>query len=342
MRIVTVPGTHSQVTVKGRPLTQSCWNRRSRFCRTSRHDSQMNMEQDHSLSKRPALDVVVIGGETKLATSIIQRFRSTTHTSLPIRSVRFVYPDDDVIVSDGESYPKLDDDAVEQIDVDMTHVGDPDRTLESLRDIILRTKAGTVVYCTRDASLSSLDSEQALDSDETDSNTSDVLRQFDDLQVMKTIVNTCVDMAVNKLIFVSMLGAGDSEDSIPFQVMSTLRPHLLQLSNAEDYIRKTHHLNWTIIRPAPFDDDLDHHSPLGEHDNRDDDEGKDIVITEDVNVYGTVSTEECARAVVDVVNSDKVSSKTLHIVNGRRILITAPYVRPLEPWEARPFTPAQL
>lgn len=161
---------------------------------------------------------------------------------------------------------------------------------------------------------------------------------FRDLPAAKCVVDACVKLGVDKLVFVSMLGAGDSEPSVPFQVMATLRPLLLDLSDAEDYIRRQSELKWTIVRPAPIEDDGD-----------DDDGGRvnandleRVVITEDVDLYGTVSVRQFANALYHIVLSDNVARKTLHVVNRQRVLVTAPYVRPLEPWEDLPVTPASL
>lgn len=163
---------------------------------------------------------------------------------------------------------------------------------------------------------------------------------FRDLPAAKSVVDACVAAKIEKLVFVSMLGAGDSEASVPLQVMASLRPLLLDMSDAEAYIRRSSGLNWTIVRPAPMEED-------------DEDDGSDgamadgglldrVIITEDVDIYGTVTVDLFANALAHIVSSNNVAAKTLHVVNRQRILITSPYVRPLEPWENMPVTPAVL
>lgn len=159
---------------------------------------------------------------------------------------------------------------------------------------------------------------------------------FRDLPAAKSLVDACVDAKVDKLVFVSMLGAGDSEASVPFQAMASLRPLLLDLSDAEEYIRKRSELKWTIVRPAPIeeDDEIRSDSDRGNLDQ--------VIITEDTDIYGTVTVDQIANALAHIASSSKVAMKTLQVVNRKRILITAPYVRPLEPWENLPVTAAIL
>lgn len=151
----------------------------------------------------------------------------------------------------------------------------------------------------------------------------DVLQGYlPDYDANKNLIDAAEKAGVDNFVLISALGAGNSETSVPFQVMDTMRPILLEKSHAEAYLRASKLQNWTIVRPAPIVDG----DPTGS-----------AVATEGLNCYGTVTRPDLATVVAKLTASNAVSGKTLHVVDRKGLLITAPYVRPLEFWEPLPF-----
>lgn len=145
--------------------------------------------------------------------------------------------------------------------------------------------------------------------------------EYPDNQGNKNLIDAAIQAGVKRFIMISALGAGDSEGSVPFQVMDTMRPLLLEKSHAEVYLRGKQ-LQSVILRPGPLVDG----EPSG-----------NAVTTEGTKCYGTVSRKDMAKVIVQVLQTDKAIGKTLHVVDTKNILITSPYVRPLEFWEPLPF-----
>lgn len=148
--------------------------------------------------------------------------------------------------------------------------------------------------------------------------------------------------AISRFILLTSLGAGDSELSIPKQVQQALRPQLLDMTDAEAYLRAhvpATSMPWTIVRPAPVDDHVtdSRRRKLA-----------DTAVTLQTACYGTVSSAQVAWAVARVAASKggdmekNVVGKTVHVVDRTQVLITAPYVRPLEKWESLPFDEIDL
>lgn len=144
---------------------------------------------------------------------------------------------------------------------------------------------------------------------------------FPDFEANKNLIDAAVDVGVRRFVLVSALGAGDSEHAVPFQVMDTMRPLLLEKSHAEAYL-KGKDVEWTIARPGPFVDE-----PATSA----------AVATEGRQCYGTVTREDAASVIAKAAGSDKAVGKTLHVVDPKKLLITSPYVRPMESWEPLPF-----
>lgn len=142
-----------------------------------------------------------------------------------------------------------------------------------------------------------------------------------DFEGNRNLVDAALEMGVRRFMMVSMLGAGDSEDSVPFQVMDTMRPLLLEKSHAERYLKLTRGLEWTVVRPGPLVDE-----GAGE-----------AVVTEGVQCYGTVARRDLADVLCGLIESERAVGKVLQVVDRKRVLITSPYVRPLEFWEELPF-----
>lgn len=136
----------------------------------------------------------------------------------------------------------------------------------------------------------------------------------------QNLIDASDDAAVKRFMLVSALGASESEGSVPFQVMDTMRPLLLDKSRAELYLRESK-LTWTIVRPVPFSDD---------------DDASTGMLTEGIKCYGTITRKETARLLVAAADSTSAARKTLTAIDRARVLLTSPYVRPLEFWEPLP------
>jgi nucleoside-diphosphate-sugar epimerase len=136
----------------------------------------------------------------------------------------------------------------------------------------------------------------------------------------RNIIDATEANGTSRFVLVSALGAGDSEGSVPFQVMDTMRPLLLDKSLAEVYLRKSS-LNWTIVRPCPLTDDEPTNSGI---------------LTQGINCYGTISRIDLAALLLRGADSPAAVGKTLTAIDRTRVLLTSPYVRPLEFWEQLP------
>lgn len=146
--------------------------------------------------------------------------------------------------------------------------------------------------------------------------------ELPDLPAAKNLIDAAIEANVSRFVYISALGAGESEPAVPFQVMQTMRPLLLDKTDAEAYLRaKDSPMQWTIVRPAPLTD-----SGTGQ-----------AVVTKDIQCYGTVTREDLAVVIANIAQSEKTVNSTLHVVDRGRVLITSPYVRPLEFWEPLPF-----
>lgn len=176
---------------------------------------------------------------------------------------------------------------------------------DAARDIMERTRAECVISC--------------LGGSPTDDNRPDLLGN-------QILIDAAQEFGVKRFILVSALGAGDSEASVPFQVMHTMRPLLLDKSRAEKYLKNSK-LQWTIARPAPLVDDV--HTGCA-------------IFTEAVQCYGTITRQDLASLLVRTADSKRAIGKVLTAVDKSRVLLTSPYVRPLEFWEDLPFEEFEL
>lgn len=140
------------------------------------------------------------------------------------------------------------------------------------------------------------------------------------------LISASKSHGVGRFVLVSALGAGDSEKEVPMQVYFTMRHVLVDKTMAETHLRQSG-LEWTIARPGALVDDAD--------------EGV-VVATEGDKCYATVTRAGLAEMLIRAAESEKAVGKTLAIVDRSRVLITSPYVRPLEPWEGLPFDEFEL
>jgi uncharacterized protein YbjT (DUF2867 family) len=141
-----------------------------------------------------------------------------------------------------------------------------------------------------------------------------------DYTANQNLIDAAEQGGVGRFVLLSALGAAESEGSVPFQVMDTMRPLLLDKSRAELYLRESG-LEWTIIRPVPLTDDPA--SGAG-------------MLTEGVACYGTISRDDLAALLLRAAEAPAAARKTLTAIDRSRVLLTAPYVRPLEFWEPLP------
>ncbi len=143
---------------------------------------------------------------------------------------------------------------------------------------------------------------------------------------LKTVVCEAEANGCDRMLLVSALGCGDSEMDVPAQVYFTMRDQMMDMSLAEVYVRESK-LNWTIARPGPKSDESTSNG---------------TVLTEEHKCYGTIHADDLAEAVVRCAESDKTVGRTLAMVDRGAVLLTAPYVRPLEFWESFPFNEFEL
>ena len=96
---------------------------------------------------------------------------------------------------------------------------------------------------------------------------------------------------------------------------------MVDMSLAEVYVRESR-LKWTIARPGPSND--------GNADGQ-------AILTEGHKCYGTINNNILADTIVKCAESTKTIGRTLAMVDRNEILLTSPFVRPLEVWESFPF-----
>lgn len=142
----------------------------------------------------------------------------------------------------------------------------------------------------------------------------------------RNLVDALVKYGTKRFVLVSAMGAGDSEESLPFQALRTMRSFLRDKSRAELYVRESG-LPYTILRPGPLSED--DYTGTG-------------MLTESRNSYGSIGRYDLAKLICQVVQSENSRDKVLYAVDRTRVLITSPYVRPLEFWESLPFDEFKL
>lgn len=138
----------------------------------------------------------------------------------------------------------------------------------------------------------------------------------------RALTEAAARTGVQRYVLLSALGAGDSEHDVPMQVYYTMRKTLMALSLAEKHVRDSN-LNWTIVRPGPT---IDGPRTGG------------AIFSIERRCYGTISPPDIADAVIRAADSPLAVGQALSVVDRESILLTAPYVRPLEFWETRTFS----
>eukprot|EP00189_Rhodosorus_marinus_P005098 CAMPEP_0113962268 /NCGR_PEP_ID=MMETSP0011_2-20120614/5815_1 /TAXON_ID=101924 /ORGANISM="Rhodosorus marinus" /LENGTH=236 /DNA_ID=CAMNT_0000974091 /DNA_START=76 /DNA_END=786 /DNA_ORIENTATION=- /assembly_acc=CAM_ASM_000156 len=113
------------------------------------------------------------------------------------------------------------------------------------------------------------------------------------------LVDAGANAKVSRLVYVSALGAGDSESAVPFQVMDTMRPMLMDKSRSELYLRESG-LDYTIVRCGPLDEE----------------ETNTPVVTEATSdCYGGITIDGLADLLCGCVSSEKAKNVTLTAVD---------------------------
>ena len=129
------------------------------------------------------------------------------------------------------------------------------------------------------------------------------------------------EVGTKRFVLVSALGAGDSESCLPMQVLRGMRSFLLDKSRSELYLKESG-LPYTIVRTTPLSENSEY-------------TGK-AFLTESQNCYGGIGRKDLAQLICDAVSSSKAENKLLYAVDRTKVLLTSPFVRPLEAWEALP------
>ncbi len=72
----------------------------------------------------------------------------------------------------------------------------------------------------------------------------------------QVIVGAMQDMAVKRLVCLSVMGAGDSKDQVPFHYRHIILPlllrHVCRDHEGQEAVIRDSHLDWTCVRPVNF------------------------------------------------------------------------------------------
>lgn len=141
----------------------------------------------------------------------------------------------------------------------------------------------------------------------------------------KNLVDAAKAAGVRRFVLVSALGVGDSLDCIPHASQDVLKPWLDNKGKAEEYLQESG-LEYVIMRPGPLSNGAIT-SPA--------------VLSVDAaagRAYSEMSRVELGRVVSQVTISAAAANKVLCVLDPGRVVIAAPFLRAMEPWESLPFT----
>lgn len=110
----------------------------------------------------------------------------------------------------------------------------------------------------------------------------------------RNVIDAASAAGIQHVILVSTIGAGDSEDAMPFFVKIFLRDRIDRKTRAENHLRVSG-LEFTIIRPGGLKDG----EPTGHS-----------ILTTDTSVMGFIRRADLARLLVDVLNDPSTFGKT--------------------------------
>lgn len=136
----------------------------------------------------------------------------------------------------------------------------------------------------------------------------------------QNLIDAAEACGAKRFVLVSALGASESEFSVPFQVAEQMRPLMMDKSRAELYLKEAD-LSWTIVRPVPLEDEEARGSGF---------------LSEGITCYGTITRADLADLLVKAADAESAKGKTFTAIDRQRVLLTHPYVRPLEFWEPMP------
>jgi len=142
----------------------------------------------------------------------------------------------------------------------------------------------------------------------------------------RNFIDAAVEEGVSRFMLISMIGVGDSRDSVPGQAADVLRVLLEDKDRAEMYLKESG-LEHVIVRPGTLDEKAAAGEPF---------------VTRDFEGYGSIGVDAAADLIVQALASPAASGQTLAALDRATMMICAPFVRPLEPFEACPVEPFAL
>jgi len=243
---------------------------------------------------------LILGGNSNLSTSLIHSFLTKSNTS-PIHIIS-----QNIINNRNVSNTP---DSVLYYNVDLNSSDD-------IIDFIRNIQPSVIISCLSYSKDEKNSSE--FDTNSYESTSIDYTGTIHAIEAAKSI--GCVD----RFVYVSRLGAGDSENTLPLAIKDSMRPQLLEQSRIEKAL-KLSGITYTIVRPGPI-------VVSNEEQN-----SSKPVLTESLFGYGTILDTDLCELITKIVNNKKTENKTFAALDKTKILLTSPYVRPLEFWEPLPF-----
>ncbi|KAL6762655.1 NAD(P)-binding protein [Haematococcus lacustris] len=129
------------------------------------------------------------------------------------------------------------------------------------------------------------------------------------------MIQAALKKGVKKFVLVTSLGCGETKDAIGEKVYSVLKPVLVEKDKAEAALMAQDQMAWTIIRPGGLTNDPA--SNTG-------------VLTESVQVAGSIGRDDVALLAVKALFSKKADGKVLSAVDSNKLYGTPTY-EPFKP-----------
>jgi uncharacterized protein YbjT (DUF2867 family) len=123
-----------------------------------------------------------------------------------------------------------------------------------------------------------------------------------DFLANKHVVDAAVEAGVTRLVLVTTIGAGDSEDAPPWLSTKILARTLPLKTQAEDHLRASG-LEYTIIRPGGL------RSASGTGNG---------ILTEDIGAFGFIFREDLAELLVACLDDPRTIGKTFAAIDAHR------------------------
>lgn len=115
------------------------------------------------------------------------------------------------------------------------------------------------------------------------------------------VIESAGILGVTRVILVTSVGCGSSQQACPPKVYETLKDRLEAKSKAENVLQRYYtNTNWTIIRPGGLKSD-----PMT---------GK-AILTQDASAIGTIHRADLARLVLEALDSPKAERKILTAID---------------------------